>query len=594
LPTTDGSPFIPAFRRAARFLAKPITPLAFSCLIFISTLPAVSQNPPADDPSNTIHGVVVNTITHDPISRALVTSSDNRYATFTNNEGRFEFTLPNPEKDENGNQGFAVHQPQLSLTGRKPGYLDDRREGKWLNAAPGSEVTISLTPEALIKGRITSPSGDSVRGINVQLFRRQVENGSSRWRMASNVIANSDGEFRFAELRPGAYKLCTREWMDNDPEIRIPEGQQYGFPPVYYPNAVDFAASSTIQLTAGEIFDADLPLVRKPYYAVNIPVTNADEIRGLNVTVSPQGQPGPGYSLGYDHIKQTITGQLPDGKYLVGGTGSVMSTGAATVIVPASFSGSVNIAVAAGESNGPTMVLSRDNSIPINVKEQFTPNTQPTSSISWNVGAHNYTFHGARAELNVQAESVDDFGQQHYGSVRQPTGPNDDALVLENMAPERYWLRLTAMKGYVASATMGGTDLLREPLAVVPGASPQIDVTLRDDFAELEGSLVLPATTAESNETSLNDSSPRAYIYCLPLPDSTGRFLDLTASADGKFDYQQVAPGAYRVIAFDSRQNDIPYRDAEAMKAYESKGQIVHLGPGEKVTLQLQPISGID
>jgi hypothetical protein len=53
-----------------------------------------------------------------------------------------------------------------------------------------------------------------------------------------------------------------------------------------------------------------------------------------------------------------------------------------------------------------------------------------------------------------------------------------------------------------------------------------------------------------------------------------------------------VAPGVYRVIAFGSPQRDLPYRDAEAMKVYETKGQVVHFAPGQKVTLQLQVISG--
>jgi hypothetical protein len=42
------------------------------------------------------------------------------------------------------------------------------------------------------------------------------------------------------------------------------------------------------------------------------------------------------------------------------------------------------------------------------------------------------------------------------------------------------------------------------------------------------------------------------------------------------------------------QQEHIPYRDPEAMKAYESKGQIVHFAPGQKVTLQLQVVSGAD
>jgi hypothetical protein len=87
-------------------------------------------------------------------------------------------------------------------------------------------------------------------------------------------------------------------------------------------------------------------------------------------------------------------------------------------------------------------------------------------------------------------------------------------------------------------------------------------------------------------------TSATAYVYCVPLPDSSGQFQALFASPEGKFDSQTMAPGTYRVIAFKTPQPNLPYRDAEAMRAYETKGQVVHLSPGQKTTLQLQIVSG--
>src|SRR5580704_17660491 len=56
----------------------------------------------ADSPSS-VQGKVLNRVTHEPISRALVFSPDQRYATLTDNEGRFEFKFPpqEPESAEN-------------------------------------------------------------------------------------------------------------------------------------------------------------------------------------------------------------------------------------------------------------------------------------------------------------------------------------------------------------------------------------------------------------------------------------------------------------------------------------------------------------
>jgi hypothetical protein len=537
------------------------------CLCFVIAVASgyipqgFSQDTASSNPSNVVRGTVVNDVTQQPIGRALVRSPDSRYATMTDGEGHFEFTLP---------KGAGSNIPSLMAT--KPGFLDDQ------TSTQGADVTIDLTPEALIKGRISVSNAESVRGVNVQLMMRHVQEGSPRWMMANSVMTNSSGEFRFAELQPGTYKVFTHERMDTDPEDTAPGGQAYGYPPVYYPSAAELAGASTIQLAAGQIVETDMTLVRQAYYPVKIPVIGAEATNGVNVTVSPQGQRGPGFSLGYIHGTHFIEGQLPNGKYLVEAT---------SYAADSSANGSVNLVVAGGQAEGPAMAMARNNSITVNVKEEFTVPDQSGSGPRIYVG-NNFQRHGPGSNLQVRAESMEEFGMQRGGQLRPLKDANDESLVLENLVPGRYWLRLTANRGYVASATMGGVDLLREPLVVVPGASGTIDVTLRDDVAELHGTLV---GVSQAQVESVNWSSTK-YVYCIPLPDSSGDFVELAAGSDGKFDYDRITPGVYRVIAFSRPQPDLAYRDPEAMKAYESKGQIVHFAPEQKVTLQLQIVSG--
>jgi hypothetical protein len=115
---------------------------------------------------------------------------------------------------------------------RKPGFVDNPNEQQGIVIAEGSEPTLALAPEAVIKGRVTLPSSDAATGITVQLFSHQVQDGVFRWMPGSIVHANSNGEFRFAELVPGEYKLVTRELMDTDPTTTLRGGPLYGFPPV--------------------------------------------------------------------------------------------------------------------------------------------------------------------------------------------------------------------------------------------------------------------------------------------------------------------------------------------------------------------------
>ena len=328
---------------------RPLRPLAFAVVLSIwcaNSPPAFGQNTqPENKPADSIHGTVINSVTHEPIGRALVYSPDNRFATMTDSEGRFEFSLaPDESNAKNGQsppasafgsttsscseRGCTTYSSsngggyQLrTLRARKPGFLDDHDEGQNLPSDTGKDFTIALTPEALVVGRVVLPSADDSDRIQLELYRRQVQEGRAHWILAGSVSTRANGEFRFAELPAGKYKLLTRELLDRDPLTFDPQGQLYGYPPVYYPAATDFAGGETIQLTAGQIFQANLSLVRRAYYPVKVPVVNPVAGPGVSVVVSVQGHRGPGYALGYNRRDQTIEGMLPNGNYTLEGIG---------------------------------------------------------------------------------------------------------------------------------------------------------------------------------------------------------------------------------------------------------------------------------
>jgi hypothetical protein len=549
---------------------------------------SVAQGMQSDDQAkdqSTVRGTVINAVTHEPIGRALVSSPGGQMAMLTDGEGHFEFSLPKSDGDNVPGPGprrrFGSGGP-LFLTARKPGFLDRPNEAGQSQAVPGSEVTISLIPEAIIKGRVILSTGEPAIGIAMQIFFRRVQEGALRWTPGAQARANSNGEFRFAELSPGSYKVVTREMMDDDPADTEVGGQQYGFAPVYYPGVADFGSAGTIQLTAGQTFEAELSITRQPYYPVRIPVVNGEMNNGMHVAVSVRGHRGPEYSLGHNAGKQRIEGTLPNGNYVV----------EAATFGQNSSSGSVNITVAGAPVEGPSLVLVRNGSIRIQVSEEFSDTNSGGSTTTVNSGPRSFSIRGLRADLNVQVAAADDFAPQNMIGLAPPSGPNDESMVIEGIPPGRYWLRPSAMRGYVAAATMGGVDLLRQPFTVIPGPTTPIEVTLRDDTSEIEGTV--GDASANSAYPNPGDAPTRAYVYCVPLPDSPGQFMQLSPSSDGKFDYQMMSPGTYRVMAFKSPQTNLPYRDAEAMRAYDSIGQVIHLGAGQKTNVQLQISSGIE
>ena len=586
--------------KRTRFFSKLLLAFALACL---SKNPALAQS---GDSQNTgsVRGTVINSVTREPIGRALVSSPDNRFATLTDSEGRFEFTFPktepSPESDagSGASNGSGVQMENGArpdaLMARKPGFIPDQNNPvQSVQSGSGKEITIPLIPEALITGTVTLPTSEAPDSIFLQIYRRQVQEGRAHWVPAGGTQSKSDGEFRFADLPAGTYKLLTRELLDRDPLTATAGGQQYGYPPAYSQNAPDFESAGTIRISPGETGHVEITLSKQPYYRVKISVANVTAEMGINVNVYAVGRKGPGFSLGYNNRNLAIEGLLPDGTYTV----------EATSFGPNASTGLMTLTIKGGPLEGAHMTMVPSTSIPVIVNEQFTAEDHRGSATRTSNGRP-ITLKGPRRYLSLWLEPDDDFERSGIGAgLRNPAKSGDESMVIENVQPGRYWVRLNNSLGYAASVRSGSLDLLRQPLVVgAGGSSSPIEVTMRDDTAEISGTVEGVATRSavvavNTNGAVTSVSGPEAVdpapaqIYCIPLPDSAGQFSEIWVAPDGRFTSAPLAPGAYRLLAFDRPQRELEYRNPEAMSAYDSKGPVVRVSGGQKETVRLQLIS---
>ena len=562
--------------------------LAFAGLFLATTVSgdqATGQLTPTEK-GDSIHGTVVNSVTHAPIPRALVSSPDNRFATMTDDEGRFEFTFPETAAGADDQPNLNANRP-VALLARKPGFVRNAEFSAQDLAA--KEVSIELIPEALIVGKVTLPTAEPPDNIFLQIYRRQVVAGAARWVPAGGTQSRSDGEFRFADLPAGTYKVLTRELLDRDPLTFNPQGQLYGYPPAYSQNAPDFSSAGTIQVSAGMTGLANLTLVKQPYYRIHTPVANALPDIGLNVNVNAAGRRGPGFSLGYNNRDQAIEGMLPNGTYTI--EASSFGQSAATGLLTFTVNGAA--------VQGPPLVLMPNSSVKVDVKEEFT-STDNTGSVTLRVNRRVMTPRGPRRYLNINLEPADDSERGGVGGLRNPTGPEDESLVIENVQPGRYWVRVNSSRGYAASVRSGNIDLQHQPLVVAAGGSTSpIEITMRDDTGEIDG-MVEGVATSTSGAASIRVEmvgsgvsymASSARVYCVPLADSSGQFTEVWVSPDGSFSSPPLPPGAYRVLAFDRPQSELEYRNPEVMQSYEARGPVVRLVSGQTEHVRLQLIS---
>jgi hypothetical protein len=575
---------------------------ALLTVILSSILPcsfAQAQSAPGNDAnaSSSVHGTVLNRLTHQPIGRALVFSADLQYAALTDDRGHFDFKF-SPSETDSAETASSITDPEAlrirklrwlrnsqphAFMARKPGFLENARNSSYNRAiANQSDITIFLDPESLIVGYVRPQVSASDLRFHVELYRREFTQGRENWAQVDNFTTWADGEFRFSKLSPGTYKLVSHEQLDRDPFTFTPGGQLFGFTPTFFPGVSDFSAATAIQLGPGETFQANISPPRREYYPIKIPVANSEGTQPLVVHVYPLGHPGPGYSLGFNPAEQWIQGMLPDGNY---------SLQAETQGQPGS-TGIENFSVHGAALEGLPLNLIPNPSLTVNVHEEFKAgqsNFVNNSSGPQDGSSNNAS--NTQSNVWVMLFPVEEFASARGANSHPLDGAEQHALVVPDVPPGRYRVHVESGVGFAASVLSGGTDLLREPLVVsLGGTNSPIEVTLRDDGPQVTGKVEAAATT-DRNSAQSDLGLLQYHIYFLPIAGGSGQFRETIAAPDGSFSQPQLPPGNYQVLAFDSPHEELFSMSEESLRKFETRAQIIHAVPGQTEQLRLKVIS---
>ena len=441
--------------------------------------------------------------------------------------------------DESGKFAFENIEPgrTYQLGAQRLGFLFSRSGVLTLEAGQVlTGITIAMTPQGAINGRVLDAAGDPAQRAGVTLARRGYQRGAPQWVQAATARTDDRGEFRAANLPPGRYYV-----------MATPSSSSGGLATTYYPSGTSLRNAAPIALAAGQdLRGIEIRLERARQFS----------IRG-NV-VQPDGAPAPGgmvlvlplsaqssSSLGITGGKLApvraggafeASGLVP-GEYAVeariGPDGPVRNAGRSEVRVTDS-----NVAGVVVTVNAPAMVRGSIRLEEGDVRRFLEAGQTQSAAAAIANTALGYDAAGMRMAIALTSSLPPVIGAMWPASVQE-----DGSFQIETPGRGNYSISFGAIPEglYVKSARFNDVDVTHAEIDMTGGSGGTLEIVLSSKAANVTGSV---RTGGRGQRVTLWTADPE------PGAANNG-IQSVSTDQDGVFAFKNLAPGVYYAAAWE-------------------------------------------
>jgi Carboxypeptidase regulatory-like domain len=509
---------------------------------------------PAAADSATVRGSVANLLTGAPVDSAkvMIVNADGSLpptTVLTGDLGVFSFPALAPGD-------YRLWVERTGFEAQQFGAKSANADGTTLSLRAGQiidDITFRLLPHGSVSGKIADSDGNPVSGVQVQAIRF-IAGAVPVIQPVGWAISAKTGDYRIADIAPGRYYLLATPPAKSALESEL-------LAPAYYPDSPDLARAMPISAPAG-VQTTDVDFVLHP--------ARFSTVRGR--VMDESGAPLS------DSLRLVLTSRIP------GCTGATdlrsvpvdRASGAFAVTgVPP---GDYVLTAAARDSDavleGRAIVEVGDSDVN-DVQIAVTQGVAVSGRLTFEAQRP-----GNAGRLQITLSALDAFAVTP--ALTSPVSQDAFEFRFDRVAPGRWTLDASGLpaNAYIKSISIGGAEVPDRSLdisLVSPGA---VEVIVGMNAGRLEGMV---------KDLS---GSRRASLVMVPAEQRTTAFRSVkTAVSDaaGRFTMDGIAPGDYRLFAFeeaDFRQ----LQDSAFLDFFEKSATSIHVGAGATVNVEIAAI----
>ena len=468
-------------------------------------------------------------------------------------------------------------------------------------------VSITMLRGGIVSGRVRDPNGQPMTTSQVGAYQINYQNGRKVLQQLNSKQSDDRGEYRLFWLPPGDYLIGTlpRRLGNTAPT------PQDAYARTFFPNMVDAQQAQVVHVGEGaEISGIDI--------GIRADATGRISGKVLTSLMGPNGQPSVANAFylfplntnaladtGLTSLQNTspnrangqfeLRGILP-GQYELMSNAPDSNGRQVWGRTPVNVNGELNDVVLSIQPGVQVKVRVTVDGAPPAYTMQTPPQAIGVSTVATIVnGVVTTTRGGAQtpptpvptSNYRVQFRSAENLGItapfENAANQDMAFDPASGMFTFNSILPGKYLLNIQPLppNGYVADVGVAGSAA--DSGIDINSQTGEIQVTLKTDGKRIQG-VVRDAA-----------QKPVASTRVVLVPASLTRrqnpqqYKNATSDASGNFTVSGVAPGEYKLFAWETIPNTA-WMNADFLAAFETRGQAVSVGSTQTVNVEVKLI----